>query len=214
MKKIVYTSLFLLALSACANQTALDTEVMSTGGIFLEMEAANPIQAEILRESVPFFQELGYDLSILEGEGDFGQEGVLVYYNPMGLYSVHFDEDIPDGAMVALPQENQSEALLLLEEAGLISLAGMAPFDLGAVEANYFDLVLMEAENPAELIEQVDYVVETGEKAWSSSFPPALQQGRYGAVYVEDEILATVLTGEGMQDFLVRAFEGYLLPVG
>lgn len=214
MKKIIYTTLVLGALTSCGQASSGEAvETMSTGRILLEIATENPVQAEILRENQSLFQDMGYDLSIIPEEGDFGEEGVLVYYNPMGLYSVHFDENIPDGAIIALPQENQNEALLLLEEAGLISLAGMSPFDLDDVEANYFDLVLMEAEQPVDLIEQVDYVVDSGEKAWSSAMPPALYQGRYGAVYVEDEILATVLIGEELQDFLAQRFQGYLLPV-
>lgn len=214
MKKIVYSSLLFSLLASCSHQNAEPVvETMGTGLISLDIATESPIHRAILEESQGIFQEMGYGLHIEEGidEGELGE--VLLYYNPMGLYSVHFDENIADGAMVALPFQEQSEALLLLEEKGLISLAGMSPFDLADVEANYFDLVLMEVENPVDLVEQVDYVVETGEKAWSAGLPPAFAQGRYGAVYGEDGVVATVLTGEEMQDFIATEYRGYLSPL-
>ncbi len=214
MKKIVCATLMLGALVSCASENQESAvEVMATGLIALEISTESPVQQLILEESKSYFQEMGYGLSINQEGNDFGTEGVLVYHNPMGLFSIYFEEEIPDGAIIAVPQENQSEALLLLEEMGLISLAGLAPFDLGDVEANYFDLVLMEAEIPVDLITQVDYVVETGENAYLAGLPPALRHGRYGAVYVEDGTVSDLLIGDGIQDFIAQEFQGYLLPL-
>ena len=52
---------------------------------------------------------------------------------PLGLYSTQYDsvEDIPDGAEVAVPNDetNQARGLLILQQAGLITLAdGGSPF--------------------------------------------------------------------------------------
>ncbi len=83
-----------------------------------------------------FNAERGYDLVSAGG----------IHIEPLALYSTKYSaiEDIPDGAMIAIPNDptNEGRALLLLQSAGLIKLA-----DDAGLEAVPQDIV----ENPKNL---------------------------------------------------------------
>lgn len=97
-------------------------------------------------EIVTFSDYVAPNIALAEGELDLNAFQTISYFDefvaehdldivpigstviaPMGLYSEKYEsvEDLPDGAQIAVPNEatNMGRALLLLEEAGLITLA-------------------------------------------------------------------------------------------
>jgi D-methionine transport system substrate-binding protein len=96
-------------------------------------------------EIVPFSDYVAPNTALAEGELDVNAFQTVAYFDvfikehkldlvpiattvlaPMGIYSEKYKDvkDIPDGAKIALPNDasNQGRALLLLQEAGLITL--------------------------------------------------------------------------------------------
>ena len=93
---------------------------------------------------VPYLE--GYNETVSEAE--YNVPVIGVHYEPFGIYSNKYEsiDEVPDGATVYLPNDgtNQTRALFLLQDAGLITLPENAtPNDL----LNILDV----AENPKNL---------------------------------------------------------------
>lgn len=141
---------FLAFAAGCSGAAAGDAETVRIGVVgasepywatYEEAAEAEGIDVEI----IDFAEYPQPNPALTEGELDLNQFQHIVYlarYNvssgedltpvgstaiyPLGLYSTQYDsvEDIPDGATVAVPNDesNLSRGLLVLQSAGLISL--------------------------------------------------------------------------------------------
>lgn len=125
-----------------------------------------------------FNTEHGYDLVSAGG----------IHIEPMALYSTKYAsvEEIPDGAVIAIPNDptNEGRALLLLESAGLITVSDDAgieavPSDITDNPHN-FQFSEIEAASLPRVIEDVDAAVINGNYA----IPAGLIATRDG-LYVE-----------------------------
>lgn len=218
MKKIVIMFLLLGGLASCGTTVTEEPVVETIAPLPTLIASANTqIQGEILSKLASLCQDKGFQLEIREdskGENTFGEEGALIYRNPMGIYSataVELEEP-EDGTLVALPVENQSEALLLLEEQGLISLSGAMPFTLDSLEGNYFNLEFLETEEGYSLLDEVEFVILSAETAWMSGLNAPFAVGRGGEVYFHgDTVLTELLQGAEMQNYIQDSYQGRLL---
>src|SRR5690554_960926 len=150
---ILLLTLLALALAACGNNTegadgnrtitlgisGSDTTIWDYIGDKAEKEG---IELEI----ITFSDYVAPNIALAEGELDLNAFQTISYFDefveehnldivpigstviaPMGLYSEKYEsiDDLPDGAQIAVPNEatNMGRALLLLQEAGLITLS-------------------------------------------------------------------------------------------
>lgn len=105
-------------------------------------------------------EQFGYDIEVI-GETNFA---------PLGIYSNELTDvsEVEDGAQIVIPDDvtNGGRALLLLEEAGLISVndeAGLTPTLKDIENPRDFDLVELAAANiPASLEEAPLAVINSG----------------------------------------------------
>jgi len=171
-------------------------------------------------------RERGTDLTIITG----------VHIEPMAAYSQRFKtlEELPEGAQVAIPNDpsNNSRALILLHNAGLIQLA-----DAGNALASQEDII----QNPKQLnfremdtpmlprvLDQLDLAVINTNYAMGAGLDPVrdgLTIEKSDSPYVnflvaradnqEDpriHALAHALTSPQVKDFIQEKYKGAVLP--
>ncbi len=156
-----------------------------------------------------------------------------VHYEPFGIYAGKCAsiEDLPDGAVITVPNDasNETRALLLLQEAGLIKLPENAsPRDLLTVmniveNPKKLDIREMDASNLPASLEDADLAVINGNYALSAGLSPtedalifeandseaAATYTNYIVVRAEDteapwvEALRSVLYTQEMYDFML-----------
>lgn len=156
-----------------------------------------------------------------------------VHYEPFGIYAGKCAtiEDLPDGAVITVPNDasNETRALLLLQEAGLIQLPENAsPRDLLTVmniveNPKNLDIREMDASNLPASLEDADLAVINGNYALSAGLSPtedalifeandseaAATYTNYIVVRAEDteapwvEALRSVLYTQEMYDFML-----------
>ena len=148
---IIIITLAILS-AACAEKTSEGKEsttvklgVSGTDTRIWDFIAKKAVKEGINIEIVPFSDYVAPNTALAEGELDVNAFQTVAYFDvfikehkldlvpiattvlaPMGIYSEKYKDvkDIPDGAKIALPNDasNQGRALLLLQEAGLITL--------------------------------------------------------------------------------------------
>lgn len=100
------------------------------------------------RIDVNAFQSWAYLKTYNKNNGDRLRAIATTYLEPMGLYSTKYPDlaSLPDGALVSIPNDtaNTARALLLLAQAGLLTLAP----DFDAVTGTPQDIV----SNPKKLV--------------------------------------------------------------
>ncbi len=149
---ILATASLAALLAACGNGDSADGTTTVTLGIsgsdttiwdhVGEKAAEEGIELDI----ITFSDYVAPNLALSEGELDLNAFQTISYFDefveehnvdivpigstviaPMGLYSEKYDtlEELPEGAQIAMPNEatNMGRALLLLQEAGLITLS-------------------------------------------------------------------------------------------
>jgi len=187
-------------------------------------------------EDANYFQHIPYLESFNANEGTHLVNVGGVHIEPMGVYAgkTASFEELPDGAVIAVPNDptNEGRALLLLEAQGLIKLK-----DSSNLEATPNDI----AENPKNLtfkeleaamipntVEEVDLSVINVNYALEAGFDPtqdalaiedadspyvnivATREGREA----EPAILALIeaLQSDEIQQFITENFGGAVLP--
>lgn len=183
-----------------------------------------------------YFQHLPYLESFCKDRGLNLVSAATVHVEPMGLFSKKFAkvQDLPDGAVIAIPNDptNGGRALLLLQSAGLIALAegsGLSATELD-VEKNPhgFSFCPLEAAQLPRSLDDVDAAVINGNYAIPAGFNPAKDallvegaQSPYANVIAvrsgdekKPEILALVkaLSSEKVRDFILKTYKGAVLP--
>ena len=90
-----------------------------------------------------YFQHTPYLVSFNESEGTELSSAALIHYEPFGLYGngVASVEEIADGAAILIPDDdsNQTRALFLLEQEGLITLPEDATVEAGVTVLDIVD---------------------------------------------------------------------------
>ena len=160
-----------------AEEAGLDLEIEEFDDYQIPNEALNDgdLHANYFQHQ-PWFdnevEENGYDLVHFED----------VHIEPFALYSSQIDdaEDLPDGATIALNNDpsNQARGLVLLQEAGLITLAEGADAESATfndVEDNPQDFEFVEADASAltRTLDDVDAAVINGNYAMEAGLTPA-----------------------------------------
>jgi len=159
-----------------------------------------------------------------------------IHVEPLGLYSAKYKslKDLPDGAVLAIPNEptNTGRALLLLQRAGLITLE-----DPKAIDATTFSIVenrkglkFKELESPQlpRSLEDVDAAIINTNYALGAKLNPAKD-----ALFLEDKespyvnlLIANVkaaenedlkkvvkeLTSKEVKEFIEKQYEGAVVP--
>ena len=172
MKKVVlFTSLILMGiiLSACGDSEKEEVKIgiSGTDTAVWDYVAEKAAEEDIEIEIVSFNDYVQPNTALADGEIDLNSFQTVAYFDefieernldlvpiattnlaPMGVYSDSLTDvnDIPDGGTIALPNDvsNQGRALMLLEDAGLITLVD--DYDgLGSIENSV-------VENPNDYI--------------------------------------------------------------
>ena len=254
------------SLAACANtNNASDTSVIRVGANITPhseiLEIAKPILAEKgitleivqLEDSITpntgviegsldanYFQHVPYlDQFNLENGSDLVSIGAI-HYEPFGIYAGRVDDldDLPDGAVVAVPNNvtNEARALLLLEQEGLLVLT-----DDAGINATVEDIV----ENPKNIefrelapeqlvaaLPDVDvavingnYAIEGGlhvSQALAVEANDGLAAQTYGNIIATSpdkqndaalKTLVEVLQGPEVRDFINSTYDGAVVPL-
>ena len=112
-----------------------------------------------------YFQHAPYMNSFNESNGTDLVSAGLVHYEPMGIYSTTLDDlkDIKDGATILVPDDvsNQTRALLLLQQEGLIVLpedasVETAPSVLDIVDNKGYNVQAAQADTVPSLLKNSD----------------------------------------------------------
>ncbi|MCI1208596.1 MAG: MetQ/NlpA family ABC transporter substrate-binding protein [Treponema sp.] len=175
-----------------------------------------------------FNKEKGYHLVSVAG----------VHIEPLALYSKKYTKtaDIPDGAVVAIPNDptNEGRALLLLQSAGLITLksdAGLTAVPSDITEnSRKFKFREIEAASLPRVLDDVDAAVINGNYALpaglSASKDGLIVEGKdspyVNILVVKDgnqndpriKALAKALTSQKVKDYILSHYpDGAVVPV-
>ncbi|GGE75506.1 MetQ/NlpA family ABC transporter substrate-binding protein [Nesterenkonia cremea] len=160
-----------------AEEAGLDLEIEEFDDYQIPNEALNDgdLNANFFQHE-PWFdsevEENGYDIVRFED----------VHIEPFALYSSQHEdvEDLPDGATIALNNDpsNQARGLVLLQEAGLITLAEGINVDTATfndVEDNpqSFEFTEADASSLTRTLDDVDAAVINGNFALEAGLTPA-----------------------------------------
>lgn len=127
-----------------------------------------------------FFQHITYMDNFNAERGTHLVNAGAIHYEPMGIYagkSTSLDE-IPDGAVIAVPNDatNEGRALLLLQDLGIITLsedAGLEATKNDIVDNPHnIDLQEMEAAMLPQTIDEVDFSIINSNYALQAGLDP------------------------------------------
>ena len=191
-----------------------------------------------------YFQHVPYLDNFNAEQGTHLVSIVAVHYEPFGLYagkdkSLTSLDDLPEGAQVAVPNDptNEARALLLLQDAGLITLdesAGLAATKADIVEnPRNLDIIELEAAQTALSLQDVDiaainsnYALEAGLNVATDAIVTESADSEaaqtYANVLVVKEgnennpgiqALAAALNSDAVRDYINNTYEGAVLPI-
>lgn len=191
-----------------------------------------------------YFQHKPYLDDFNAEQGTHLVDVVAVHYEPFGIYagkdkSLTSLDDLPDGASVAVPNDptNEARALLLLEQAGLITLADDA--GITATKADVvdnpknLDIIELEAAQTAHSLQDVDiaainsnYALEAGlnvskDAIVTESADSEAAQTYANLLVVKEgnennpgiKALAEALNSDAVRDYINDKYEGAVLPI-
>ena len=169
--------------------------------IFTEYPLPNPaLDAGELDAN--YFQHLLYlqDYNATIPEERHLNAAIGVHYEPFAIYAgiTKSLEDLQDGAVITVPNDpsNETRALLLLQEAGLISLPeGASPSDsltvMDVINPRNFDIREIDANQLPSTLEDVDIAVINGNFALDA-----------GLTAVEDGLFLEPVDGEDTKSYI------------
>ena len=187
-----------------------------------------------------YFQHLPYLENFNEENGTHIVPVVAVHFEPFGLYPgrVASLDALEDGAIIAVPNDatNEARALLLLEEAGLLTLDEDAGIDATTndIIENPLNIEFeeLEAATIANVVADVDVACINGNYAIAAGFSKddallmesadslaAETYANYVCVYDGDEelpkiqALAEAITSEEVRDFIDENYDGAVVAV-
>lgn len=127
-----------------------------------------------------YFQHITYMENFNAEQGTHLVSAGAIHYEPMGIYAGQSDslENIPDGAVIAVPNDatNEGRALLLLQDLGLLTLnedAGLeaTPNDI-ADNPHNLQFQEMDAAMLPQTIEEVDFSIINSNYALDAGLNP------------------------------------------
>ena len=229
--------------------------------VYFSLEAAETLAAQgITLEIVPYTDYLTPNVAVEEGEDDanffqhitymetYNAENNThlvnagsIHYEPMGIYAGKTTslEEIPDGAVIAVPNDatNEGRALLLLQDLGLIELkedAGLeaTPNDITSNPKN-LEFKELEAAMLPQTIEEVDlsiinsnYALQAGlnptTDALASEDPESDAAQAYTNIIAVKEgnenneaikALVAALQSDEVREFIESNYNGSVLPM-
>lgn len=194
------------------------------------------VQVDQKRMDANFFQHQPYLDEFNDGKGTNLVSVTGVHVEPFGAYSSKIDslEELEDGATVAIPNDptNGGRALLLLQEAGLITLKDdskitATPRDIAENPKN-LDFKELEAATLPRILNQVDlalintnYALEAGLNPTEDALVIEGAESPYVNILVAHEDradeeairkLADALTSEEVRKFIEENYEGAVVP--
>lgn len=194
------------------------------------------VQVDQKRMDANFFQHQPYLDEFNDGKGTNLVSVTGVHVEPFGAYSSKIDslEELEDGATVAIPNDptNGGRALLLLQEAGLITLKDESkitatPRDIADNPKN-LEFKELEAATLPRILNQVDlalintnYALEAGLNPTDDALVIEGAESPYVNILVvhedradEEAIrkLADALTSEDVKRFIEENYEGAVVP--
>ncbi|MGM0773703.1 MAG: MetQ/NlpA family ABC transporter substrate-binding protein [Pseudomonadota bacterium] len=194
------------------------------------------VQVDQKRMDANFFQHQPYLDEFNDGKGTNLVSVTGVHVEPFGAYSSKIDslEELEDGATVAIPNDptNGGRALLLLQEAGLITLKDdskitATPRDIADNPKN-LEFKELEAATLPRILNQVDlalintnYALEAGLNPTDDALVIEGAESPYVNILVvhedradEEAIrkLADALTSEDVKRFIEENYEGAVVP--
>lgn len=198
---------------------------------FSDYNTPNPALAQGATDANLFQHKPFLDLFVEDSDEDLVSVGPA-YLPPLALYSEAFDsiEDLPDGASIALPNDasNESRALLLLADAGLIETTD-APTTVADITENPRDFAFTEidAASLPTALQQQDAAIVNFNFAAAAGLSGDLQILTESVDSPYFNILATrgelvddprvvalyeLLTSEETQQFIIDTYDGLVIP--
>ena len=185
-------------------------------------------------QHVPYLEQFN-----LENGSDLVSIGA-VHYEPFGIYAGRVDslEDLPDGALIAVPNDvtNEARALLLLEQEGFITLSDDAGINatVADIVENPHDIQLVELapEQLVATLPDVDFAVINGNyaiegglhvsQALAVEANDGLAAQTYGNIiattpeHADDpalQALVEVLQGPEIAEYINNTYDGAVVPL-
>ena len=185
-----------------------------------------------------FFQHVPYMDSFNEERGFHLKSVIGTHVEPLALYSKKYKKlaDLPDGAVIAIPNDptNEGRALLLLKAAGLIDLdpkAGLTavPADI-TKNARKFKFQEIEAASLPRVLNDTDaavingnYAIPAGLKATKDGLVVEGAESPYVNIITVKEgkendpaikALAKAITSQKVKDYILKTYpNGEVVPV-
>ena len=187
-----------------------------------------------------YFQHITYMNQFNESDGTHLVSAAEIHYEPLGLYAGKADsiDALADGAQIAVPNDttNEARALLLLQQAGLITLkegAGITATKADIAEnPKNLEIVELEASQIPSRLEDVELAVINGNYAIDAGLKVAdalaveSADGEAAQAYVnvlavkegrenDPAILALVeaLKSDEVKTFMEETYEGAVVPM-
>lgn len=221
-------------------------DVLAEQGITLEIVPYNDYNmpntaVEEGEDDANYFQHITYMEEFNEREGTHLVNAGAIHYEPMGIYAGQSDslENIPDGAVIAVPNDatNEGRALLLLQDLGLITLkedAGLeaTPNDI-AENPHNLQFQEMEAAMLPKTIDEVDFSIINSNYALDAGLNPttdalAMEDTESDAAQAYANIIAVkegnenneaikalvaALQSDEIREFIETTYEGSVVPM-
>lgn len=188
-----------------------------------------------------YFQHITYMENFNAEHGTHLVSAGAIHYEPMGIYAGQSDslENIPDGAVIAVPNDatNEGRALLLLQDLGLITLkedAGLeaTPNDI-AENPHNLEFQEMEAAMLPQTVDEVDFSIINSNYALDAGLNPttdalAMEDTESDAAQAYANIIAVkegnenneaiqalvaALQSDEIREFIETTYEGSVVPM-
>lgn len=221
-------------------------DVLAEQGITLEIVPYNDyiapnVAVEEGENDANFFQHITYmDNFNAERDTHLVNAG-SIHYEPMGIYAGKSDslDNVPDGAVIAVPNDttNEGRALLLLQDLGLLTLkedAGLeaTPNDIASNPKN-LQFKELEAAMLPQTIDEVDFSVINSNYALDAGLDPtkdalasedaqsdaaqaytniiAVKEGRENDEAIK--ALVAALQSDEIKTFIETTYKGSVVPM-
>lgn len=188
-----------------------------------------------------YFQHITYMENFNAEHGTHLVSAGAIHYEPMGIYagkSTSLDE-IPDGAVIAVPNDatNEGRALLLLQDLGIITLsedAGLEATKNDIVENPHnIELQEMEAAMLPQTIDEVDFSIINSNYALQAGLDPTTDalasedanseaaQAYANVIAVKEgnenneaiKALVAALQSDEIREFIETTYQGSVVPM-
>ena len=221
-------------------------DVLAEQGITLEIVPYNDYVApntavEEGEDDANFFQHITYMDNFNAERGTHLVNAGAIHYEPMGIYAGKSDslENIPDRAVIAIPNDatNEGRALLLLQDLGLLTLkedAGLeaTPKDI-AENPHNLEFKELEAAMLPQTIDEVDFSIINSNYALDAGLNPttdalAMEDAESDAAQAYANIIAVkegnenneaikalvaALQSDEIREFIETTYNGSVVPM-